>query len=118
MEPRRALPWLIPPRVAMELLLTAKPISAERAYQVGLVNQVVPLADLMHTARDMATTIAQNAPLSVRAGKRMVYAVAEVGWSEALKAGDAAYEHVYLSEDAQEGPLAFKEKRAPVWKAR
>ncbi|MFP6774429.1 MAG: enoyl-CoA hydratase-related protein [Alphaproteobacteria bacterium] len=112
------LPWLIPPRVAMELLLTAKPISAERAYQVGLVNQVVPLADLMHTARDMATTIAQNAPLSVRAGKRMVYAVAEVGWSEALKAGDAAYEHVYLSEDAQEGPLAFKEKRAPVWKAR
>ncbi len=111
------LPWLIPPRVAMEFLLTAKPISAERAYQVGLVNQVVPLADLMHTARDMATTIAQNAPLSVRAGKRMVYAVAEVGWSEALKAGDAAYEHVYLSEDAQEGPLAFNEKRAPVRKA-
>ncbi len=112
------LPWLIPPRIAMELLVTARPISAERAYQVGLVNQVVPLADLMDTARDMATTIAKNAPLSVRAGKHMVYAAAEVGWSEALKLGDAAYEHVYLSEDAQEGPLAFKEKRDPVWKAR
>ena len=112
------LPWLIPPRVAMELLVTAKPISAERAYQVGLINQVVPLADLATAAQDMAATIAQNAPLSVRAGKQMVYAVAEVGWSEALEAGDAAYENVYLSEDAQEGPLAFKEKRAPVWKAR
>jgi enoyl-CoA hydratase/carnithine racemase len=112
------LPWLIPPRVAMELLITAKPISAERAYQVGLINQVVPLAELAAAARAMATTIAQNAPLSVRAGKQMVYEVAELGWSEALKAGDAAYENVYLSEDAQEGPLAFKEKRAPVWKAR
>ena len=48
------LPWLIPPRVAMELLVTAKPISAERAYQVGLVNQVVPLAELMDAARAMA----------------------------------------------------------------
>ncbi len=112
------LPWLIPPRVAMELLVTAKPISAARAYQVGLINQVVPLAELPAAARSMAANIAQNAPLSVRAGKQMVYAVAEVGWSEALKAGDAAYREVYLSEDAQEGPLAFKEKRPPVWKAR
>ena len=112
------LPWLIPPRVAMELLVTAKPISAERAYQIGLINQIVPLAELQDAAREMATTIAQNAPLSVRAGKQMVYAVAEVGWSEAQKVGDEIYEHVYLSEDAQEGPTAFKEKRAPVWKAR
>jgi len=48
----------------------------------------------------------------------MVYAVAEVGWSKGQKLGDKIYEHVYLSEDAQEGPTAFKEKRAPVWKAR
>ncbi|HJM91662.1 MAG: enoyl-CoA hydratase-related protein [Alphaproteobacteria bacterium] len=112
------LPWLIPPRVAMELLVTAKPISAARAYQIGLINQIVPLAELQDAARDMALTIAQNAPLSVRAGKQMVYAVAEVGWSKGQKLGDKIYEHVYLSEDAQEGPTAFKEKRAPVWKAR
>lgn len=112
------LPWLIPPRVAMELLVTAQPITAQRAYEVGLVNKVVPLAELSAAARDMAATIAANAPLSVRAGKAMVYAVAETGWSGALKAGDRIYESVYLSEDAQEGPLAFKEKRNPVWKAR
>ena len=112
------LPWLIPPRVAMELLITAQPISAERAYQVGLVNKVVPLADLPEAARDMATTITKNAPLSVRAGKEMVYKSAELGWRAALEMGDDVYEHVYLSDDAQEGPRAFKEKRAPVWKAR
>ena len=112
------LPWLIPPRVAMELLTTALPISAERAYQVGLVNDVVPLADLLNRAREMAGVIAANAPLSVRAGKTMVYAAAEAGWSKALAEGDRIFEHVYMSEDAQEGPLAFKEKRKPVWKAR
>ena len=53
-----------------------------------------------------------------RAGKAMVYAVAEAGWSAALKAGDRIYEPVYLSEDAQEGPRAFREQRQPVWKAR
>lgn len=112
------LPWLIPPRVAMELLITAQPISAERAYQVGLVNKVVPLADLADAARETALTIAENAPLSVRAGKAMVYAAAETGWSEALKEGDRIYEPVYMSEDAQEGPRAFREKRKPVWKSR
>jgi enoyl-CoA hydratase/carnithine racemase len=112
------LPWLIPPRVAMELLTTAKPISADRAYQIGLVNKVVPRAELGAAAREMAATIAENAPLSVRAGKAMVYAVAEVGWSDALKAGDRIYEPVYLSQDAQEGPRAFKEKRKPVWQAK
>ena len=62
--------------------------------------------------------IARNAPLSVRAGKRMVYAAAERGWSEALQEGDRIFEPVYRSEDAQEGPRAFREKRDPVWKGR
>src|SRR5204863_8880252 len=55
------LPWLIPPRVAMELLVTAEPISARRAYEVGLVNQVVPGPDLRTAAREMAARIAANA---------------------------------------------------------
>jgi enoyl-CoA hydratase/carnithine racemase len=112
------LPWLIPPRVALELLVTGDPITAQRAYEVGLVNRVVPLAELRETATAMARRIADNAPLTVRAGKSLVYLSAEHGWSAALEAADDLYEPVYLSEDAQEGPRSFKEKRPPVWQGR
>jgi enoyl-CoA hydratase/carnithine racemase len=112
------LPWLVPPRVAMEMLLTAQPISAQRAYEVGLVNRVVPGADLAATAQEMARGIAANAPLSVRAGKAMVYAAAETGWTQALAEGDRLFEPAYLSDDAQEGPQAFREGRPPRWKGR
>jgi enoyl-CoA hydratase/carnithine racemase len=110
------LPRLIPPRIAMELLLTGNPISAQRAYEVGLVNKVVPLAELRATATEMAKTIAANAPLSVRAAKALVHAVAELPEQEAWNEGDRLFESVYLSADAQEGPQAFREKRAPQWK--
>ena len=112
------LPWLIPPRVALELLLTAEPISAARAYDVGLVNRVVPLADLRATAQAMAETIAANAPLSVRAGKEMVYRAAAGRSATELAEAEAIWEPVYLSEDAQEGPRAFREKRPPRWQGR
>jgi enoyl-CoA hydratase/carnithine racemase len=112
------LPWLIPPRVAMEIMVTAEPITAQRAYELGLVNKVVPLAELHGAAQAMARTIAANAPLSVRAAKSLVYLSAEHGWSAALDAADELYEPVYLSEDGQEGPRAFAEKRAPRWQGR
>lgn len=112
------LPWLIPPRVALELLMTADPISAQRAYEVGLVNRVVPLAELVDTAQAMARRIADNAPLSVRAAKAMVYEAAERGRSGGFAAGDRHYEAAYLSEDAQEGPRAFREKRKPNWQGK
>jgi len=112
------LPWLIPPRVAMEIMVTAEPIGAQRAYELGLVNKVVALAELRDAAQAMARTIAANAPLSVRAAKSLVYLSAEHGWSAALEAADALYEPVYLSEDGQEGPRAFAEKRAPRWRGR
>jgi enoyl-CoA hydratase/carnithine racemase len=112
------LPWLIPPRVAMEIMVTAEPITAQRAYELGLVNKVVPLAELHDAAQAMARTIAANAPLSVRAAKSLVYLSAEHGWSAALDAADELYEPVYLSEDGQEGPRAFAEKRAPRWQGR
>jgi enoyl-CoA hydratase/carnithine racemase len=112
------LPWLIPPRVAMEIMVTAEPITAQRAYELGLVNKVVPLAELHDAAQAMARTIAANAPLSVRAAKSLVYLSAEHGWSAALDAADKLYEPVYLSEDGQEGPRAFAEKRAPRWQGR
>lgn len=112
------LAWLIPPRAAMELLLTGEPITAQRAYELGLVNKVVPSGDLLAETQRLAMTIADNAPLSVRAGKALVYASAEMGWTAALDTGDRIYERVYLSEDGQEGPRAFKQKRKPQWKGR
>ena len=112
------LPWLIPPRIALELLMTAEPIDAQRAHQVGLVNRVVPAGELRARTREVAMRIAENAPLSVRAGKALVYASAELGWHEALDEGDRLFEPVYKSQDAQEGPRAFREKRKPRWSGR
>jgi enoyl-CoA hydratase/carnithine racemase len=112
------LPWLIAPRVALELMVTAEPLSAERAREIGLVNRVVPRAELMASAQALAAGIAGNAPLSVRAAKRMVYAVAGRSLRDALDEGDRVWQPVYQSEDAQEGPRAFREKRAPRWTGR
>jgi enoyl-CoA hydratase/carnithine racemase len=69
------LPWLVPPRIALQLLLTGEPIDARRAHDVGLVNEVVPLPALRETTQQLAARIAANAPLSVAAAKRMVYAL-------------------------------------------
>jgi enoyl-CoA hydratase/carnithine racemase len=112
------LPWLIPPRVALEILVTGEAITAQRAYELGLVNRVVPAADLRATVQTMAEGIAANAPLTVRAAKQLVYAAAGRSWSDALDEGDRIYDPVYHSEDAQEGPRSFREKRTPQWKGR
>jgi len=112
------LPWLIPPRIALEMILTGQPIDAARAQSAGLVNTVIPAADLLTEARQLAQQIAANAPLSVQAGKAMVYSAADLGWQEALDQADRLYQPVYLSEDAQEGPRAFRERRPPRWLGR
>ncbi len=109
-----ALPWLIPPRVAMQLLLTGDPIDARRAYELGLVNEVVEPALLHAAAQQLAETIAANAPLSVAAAKQTVYLSRSAAFDEA----DRIWEPVYLSDDAQEGPRAFREKRPPRWQGR
>lgn len=109
------LPLLIPPRVALELLLTAQPISALRALEIGLVNKVVPPSALMGTAREMAIQIAANAPLSVAAGKAMVRNSIESTLGDGRLRAQEIWDPVYKSADAQEGPRAFKEKRAPKW---
>jgi enoyl-CoA hydratase/carnithine racemase len=104
--------------VAMELLLTGEPIDAARAYDVGLVNRVVPDPELRSEAGRLARRIAGNAPLSVRAAKAMVHAAAGRDLDAAVEEGWRLFRPVYLSEDAQEGPRAFAEKRPPVWKGR
>ena len=110
------LPLLVPPRVAMQLLLTGDPIDARRAHEVGLVNEVVPLAELRATTQALAERIAGNAPLSVRAAKRTVGLVGELPLGAAFEQAEEIWAPVYTSADAQEGPAAFREKRAPVWK--
>jgi enoyl-CoA hydratase/carnithine racemase len=102
----------------MELLVTGRPLSADRAFQIGLVNQVVAGADLRRAAQDLALAFAANAPLSVRAGKAMVYASVGLAREEAWAQAEALFEKAYLSEDAQEGPQAFREGRAPKWLGR
>jgi enoyl-CoA hydratase/carnithine racemase len=112
------LPWLIPPRVAMQILLTGDPIDAARAREIGLVNEVVPAADLAAKAQGLAERIAANAPLSVAAARQTVRLIAEYPLAGAYQRAERIWEPVYLSEDAQEGPAAFRDKRPPVWKGR
>jgi enoyl-CoA hydratase/carnithine racemase len=110
------LPWLIPPRAAMEILLTGDLIDAERAERIGLVNRVVPDGELREQVQLLARRIAGNAPLSVLAAKKTVRLVAEHPLSAAFEEAERIWEPVYTSQDAQEGPAAFRDKRTPVWK--
>lgn len=112
------LPLLIPPRIAMELLLTAQPMSAFRAQNVGLVNSVVPSGELRNVSRALAQQIAANAPLSVAAGKAMVRDILESVLGDSRERARDIWKPVYLSDDAQEGPRAFNEKRSPRWQGR
>ena len=112
------LPWLIPPRIAMQLLITGDPIDAQRAYQVGLVNEVVAPEDLVESTQALAERIAANAPLSVLAAKRTVALVSQLPLSQAFVEAERIWEPVYLSQDAQEGPASFRDKRAPRWQGR
>jgi crotonobetainyl-CoA hydratase len=114
------LPAQIPQRLAMEMIVTGDPVSARRALELGLINQVTS-GSVVEAALALAERISVNAPLSVQASKRIAYGV--IGGSrvdEASKWDLTANEWSSLaqSEDAKEGPLAFAEKRDPIWKAR
>jgi enoyl-CoA hydratase/carnithine racemase len=108
------LSWLIPPRIALQILLTGDPLSAQRAHEIGLVNEVVPLADLRARTQALAERIAANAPLSVLAAKRTAYLSRPDLFTEA----ERIWAPVYHSADAQEGPAAFRDKRRPEWTGR
>jgi len=110
--------WMLPQRVMMELLLTGEPITATRAYELGFVNRVVPAQDLASETMKLARTIAANAPLGVKAGREMTYLACEMGRSAALPMGDYCFKESYASEDAVEGPRAFRDGRKPNWQGR
>jgi enoyl-CoA hydratase len=118
----RGSPWaaplihMIPQRIFMEIVLTGKPISAQRAYEIGLVNRLVEPEQLMDAALELAREVIEGAPLSVAAARETVMLSTEMGRAAALDAAWAAHETAYNSEDAQEGPRAFAQKRKPVWR--
>lgn len=111
--------WQLPQPFAMELLLTGESVAVERFLELGFVNHVEKTPEkVMERARAVAATIAANAPLSVRAAKLSTSRALSLGCDAGLEEAKRIYEPVYASEDAQEGPRAFSEKRAPVWKGR
>lgn len=127
-EPRRGLfpgggsttklPRQMPYPWAMEILLTAEPISAQKAYHYGVVNEVVPLADLMPTAMRYADLICKNAPLAVRKVKESAVKGLGMPLKQALDQEMIYAGEVFSTEDAMEGILAFQQKRSPVWKGK
>jgi enoyl-CoA hydratase len=109
------LPKRIPPAIALELALTGDPIDAQRALSLGLVNRVVPAGALRNEALALATIIVENAPLAVRASKRIMKLAGDLSEAEAWAVNNAEVGAVFGSADAMEGPVAFAEKRKPNW---
>lgn len=113
------LPRHVPLKVAMGMMLTGEPIDARRALELGLVNEVVPLADLHAAAERWAAKIAECSPLSVRATKQAALDSLDRPLDEAIRLDRyPAVTELFRSEDAREGPLAFAQKRKPNWKGR
>jgi enoyl-CoA hydratase len=128
MEPKRGLfagggttvrlPRQLAFPAAMEFLLTAERFPAERALELGLLNEIVPEEDLMEKAFDWASRITANAPLAVQATKESVMQGLSLDLEEAFKLESKIASQIFQTEDAKEGPKAFAEKREPKWQAR
>src|SRR5262249_43669473 len=128
MEPKRGLfagggttvrlPRQVAFPAAMEFLLTAEAFPAQRALELGLINEIVPREQLLDRALEWAGRITANGPLAVRATKESVLRGLAVTQQDAYEIEQELSSMVFKSEDAKEGPLAFAEKRAPQWKGR
>jgi len=112
------LPWAIGRSVAMEAILTGEPLSAERAYQLGLVSRLVGPGEAEAAAIALGEKICENAPLAVWESRRVVLASDSGDEATMWKLTDAAMGKMMGSEDLKEGLAAFAEKRAPQWKGR
>jgi enoyl-CoA hydratase/carnithine racemase len=112
------LPRQIPYHAAMSMILTSKRITPQEAMQLGIVSEVVPLADLMATAEKYAAEILKAAPLCIRACKEATLKGLNVTLEEAMATTYPGQVAMYQSQDFIEGPKAFAEKRPPQWKGR
>jgi len=112
------LPRLIPWAKAAEILLTGRPIDAQEAYRIGLINKVVSQDKLMSTAKEWAEVICQASPLGVRAAKQAMLKGYSLPLEEGLRLESSLFEHLLDTEDFAEGTAAFTEKRKPNFKAK
>ena len=115
------LPAQLPRKIAMEMIMTGEPISAQRACELGLVNRVVPQERVMDAALELARSVCANAPLSVQASKRIALGIIDGQVSaedQSWALSEAESQQLRTSADSREGPLAFAEKRQPVWQGR
>jgi enoyl-CoA hydratase len=108
----------IPQAIALELLLTGDPITAERAAELGLVNRLTPEGGALDGAVELGQAIAANGPLAVAITKQIARSSSDWTFAEGWKNQNRLMEPVFTSEDAREGATAFAEKRPPVWKGR
>jgi enoyl-CoA hydratase/carnithine racemase len=108
----------VPFKLAMGLLLTGRLIGADEAYRIGLVNEIVPLAELMPAAERWAEEILECSPLSLRLTKESVFDGLQHSVDEALDRDYDRRERLVASADYVEGPKAFSEKRKPQWTGR
>jgi enoyl-CoA hydratase/carnithine racemase len=111
---------ILPRNVAMRVALTGRHerMSAQRAYELGMVTEVVEHERLLERAREVAQLINRNAPLAVRGTRLAIRRGSDLPLHEAEILAEAFRERVVRTDDAKEGPLAFKEKRTPNWQGR
>jgi len=108
----------MPEKIALGYMLTGRHMTAQEAHRWGIVNEVVPLTDLMATAQRWANEILECAPLSVRATKQAAMMGLGLPLAQALAGSYPAIKQMMSSEDVKEGPKAFAEKRKPNWRAK
>lgn len=112
------LPRMVSPAKAAEMIFLGTPVSAEEAYRLGLVNKVVPLAQLLPTAKEWAAKICENGPLAIRKAKEAMIRGRNMALEDGLSLELAFFEEMLQSEDYQEGLRSLAEERKPEYKGR